>query len=43
MPETFVINAKGEIAYKHVGPVTAESLETRLIPAIAQAGAAKPN
>jgi cytochrome c biogenesis protein CcmG/thiol:disulfide interchange protein DsbE len=43
MPETFVINAKGEIAYKHVGPVTAESLETRLIPAVARAGAAKPN
>ena len=43
MPETFVINAKGEIAYKHVGPVTAESLEPRLIPAIAQARAAKPN
>jgi cytochrome c biogenesis protein CcmG/thiol:disulfide interchange protein DsbE len=43
MPETFVINAKGEIAYKHVGPVTAESLESRLIPAIAQARAAKPN
>jgi len=40
MPETFVINAKGEIAYKHVGPITPESLETRLIPAIAQAGAA---
>ena len=39
MPETFVINAKGEIAYKHVGPVTAESLETKLIPAIARAGA----
>jgi cytochrome c biogenesis protein CcmG/thiol:disulfide interchange protein DsbE len=40
MPETFVINAKGEIASKHVGPVTAESLETKLLPAIAQAGAA---
>jgi len=42
MPETFVINAKGEIAFKHVGAVTPESLETKLIPAIAQAGAA-PN
>ena len=40
MPEMFVINAKGEIAYKHVGPITPDSLETKLIPAIAQAGAA---
>jgi cytochrome c biogenesis protein CcmG, thiol:disulfide interchange protein DsbE len=40
MPETFVINARGEIAFKHVGPITADSLETKLIPAIAQAGAA---
>jgi cytochrome c biogenesis protein CcmG, thiol:disulfide interchange protein DsbE len=40
MPETFVVNAKGEIAFKHVGPVTAESLETKLIPAIAQAASA---
>jgi cytochrome c biogenesis protein CcmG, thiol:disulfide interchange protein DsbE len=40
MPETFVIDAKGEIAFKHVGPITADSLETRLIPAIARAGAA---
>ena len=37
MPETFVINAKGEIAFKHVGAVTPESLETKLLPAIAQA------
>jgi cytochrome c biogenesis protein CcmG, thiol:disulfide interchange protein DsbE len=42
MPETFVINAKGEIAYKHVGAVTPESLETKLLPAIAQAASAPP-
>jgi cytochrome c biogenesis protein CcmG, thiol:disulfide interchange protein DsbE len=40
MPETFVIDPKGEIAFKHVGPITPDSLETKLIPAIVQAGAA---
>ena len=42
MPETFVINAKGEIAFKHVGAITPESLETKLLPAIAEARAAPP-
>jgi cytochrome c biogenesis protein CcmG, thiol:disulfide interchange protein DsbE len=39
MPETFVINGKGEIVYKHVGPLSAESLETKVLPAIRAAGA----
>ncbi|HEU0059103.1 MAG TPA: DsbE family thiol:disulfide interchange protein [Hyphomicrobiaceae bacterium] len=39
MPETFIINGRGEIVYKHVGPITAESLETKLIPAIRAAQA----
>ena len=30
MPETFVVNGKGEIAYKHVGPISPESLATQL-------------
>jgi cytochrome c biogenesis protein CcmG/thiol:disulfide interchange protein DsbE len=34
MPETFVINGRGEIVYKHVGPISAESLAQRLTPAI---------
>lgn len=34
MPETFVVDGKGRIAYKHVGPITAEALETRIVPAI---------
>ncbi len=43
MPETFVVNGKGEIAFKHVGAITPESLEAKLLPAIALAGgAAKP-
>ena len=32
MPETFVVNGKGQIVYKHVGPITAETLETKIIP-----------
>lgn len=35
MPETFVLNGRGEIVEKHVGPLTAESLASRIIPAIA--------
>ncbi len=40
MPETFVVNGKGEIAYKHVGAITQESLESKLLPAIALAASA---
>ena len=43
MPETFVVNGKGEIAFKHVGPISRESLERVLIPAIAKARAAPPS
>ncbi len=39
MPETFIVNGKGEIVFKHVGAVTPESLQSRLLPAIAQAQA----
>lgn len=41
MPETFVINGKGEITYKHVGPISPKSLATQLIPAIQKAQAAQ--
>lgn len=34
MPETFLINAKGEIVYKHVGPITPEHLRTKVVPVI---------
>ena len=34
MPETFVVNGAGRIVYKHVGPITPETLEARIIPAI---------
>ncbi len=39
MPETFVVNGRGEIAFKHVGPISEESLKTKLLPAIARARA----
>lgn len=37
MPETFVVNGKGEIIYKHVGPMTLESVATKIMPAIEKA------
>ena len=45
MPETFVVDGKGRIAYKHVGPISLGSLEERVIPAIEkarEAGSAAP-
>jgi cytochrome c biogenesis protein CcmG, thiol:disulfide interchange protein DsbE len=40
MPETFVINGKGEIVYKHVGPLSPEAIETKILPAVAKAKSA---
>jgi cytochrome c biogenesis protein CcmG/thiol:disulfide interchange protein DsbE len=34
MPETFIVNGEGRIAYKHIGPITAEALESKIMPAI---------
>ena len=34
MPETFVVSGRGEIVYKHVGPITPDALERNIIPAI---------
>jgi len=42
VPETFVVGKDGKIAYKHVGPLTAESAQTLLLPQIEKALAA-PN
>jgi cytochrome c biogenesis protein CcmG/thiol:disulfide interchange protein DsbE len=45
MPETFVVDGKGRIAYKHVGPISPGSLEEKVIPAIEkarEAGSAAP-
>ncbi|MBU2581292.1 MAG: DsbE family thiol:disulfide interchange protein [Alphaproteobacteria bacterium] len=40
MPETFVIDGNGRIAYKHVGPISEKSLVQDVIPAIEKARAA---
>lgn len=37
VPETFVVDGKGVIRYKHVGPISAEALEQKIIPAITDA------
>jgi cytochrome c biogenesis protein CcmG/thiol:disulfide interchange protein DsbE len=34
MPETFIVNGEGRIVYKHVGPITPEALEGKLVPMI---------
>jgi cytochrome c biogenesis protein CcmG/thiol:disulfide interchange protein DsbE len=39
VPETFVVNAAGIITFKHVGPISPESLEREVIPAIEKAKA----
>lgn len=42
MPETFLLNAKGEIVFKHSGPLTAEVLETKIFPLLETLRAAGP-
>lgn len=42
MPETFIVNGKGEIAYKHVGPISQETMVSKVLPAIAAAKGEKP-
>ena len=37
VPETFVVDANGTITFKHVGPLTAESIKTELLPALERA------
>lgn len=34
MPETFVVDGQGRIAFKHVGPITSEVLTQRIIPIV---------
>ena len=34
MPETFVVDGQGRIVFKHVGPISAEVLAQRIVPAI---------
>lgn len=37
VPETFVVKADGTIAYKHVGPLSMETLKSKLLPEIEKA------
>lgn len=39
MPETFVVNGRGRITYKHVGPITPEIMRSVIIPQIEKAKA----
>lgn len=34
VPETFVIGADGRIAYKHIGPITRETLDKTILPLV---------
>jgi cytochrome c biogenesis protein CcmG/thiol:disulfide interchange protein DsbE len=34
VPETFVIDRNGVIAYKHIGPITAKSLNETILPLV---------
>jgi cytochrome c biogenesis protein CcmG/thiol:disulfide interchange protein DsbE len=36
VPETFVIDKRGLIRYKQVGPITPEALERRILPLVRQ-------
>jgi cytochrome c biogenesis protein CcmG, thiol:disulfide interchange protein DsbE len=41
VPETYVVDGRGQIVLKHVGPVTAQVLSGRILPAIEKAKAAR--
>lgn len=40
MPETFVIDGNGRIVYKHIGPLSPASIESKVLPAIEKAKSA---
>lgn len=42
MPETFIVDGQGRIAFKHVGAISRDTLERTLLPTIARLKAAKP-
>lgn len=39
MPETFIVDANGTVVFKHVGPISPEILEQKVLPALEKAGA----
>lgn len=40
MPETFIVDGQGRIAYKHVGPLSAQSIVEKILPAVRAAATA---
>lgn len=38
VPETFVVDASGTIRFKHVGPLTREALDRRILPLVRELG-----
>ena len=36
VPETFVVDGKGQIVYKHIGPITQEDLDQIILPLVAE-------
>lgn len=42
MPETFIVDRAGRIAYKHVGPISRDALTRTLLPTIARLKEGKP-
>ena len=42
MPETFVVDARGRIAFKQVGPTTPEILDETILPLVARLRADLP-
>lgn len=41
-PETFVVDGRGVIVFKHVGPITAQTLVDKVIPAVAKVSGPTP-
>ena len=39
VPETFVIDGQGRIVYKHIGPITGDDIEKKIMPAVEKARA----
>ncbi len=42
MPETFIIDAEGRVAYKHIGPISRDTLDRTILPTITRLKAVKP-
>lgn len=38
VPETFIVDGEGRIVFKHVGPIQNDDLETKILPALREAG-----